>query len=51
MDEKSTTRLEQAKRWVAVGCQYIAYSVDYGIFLDACKGLRGQLHALTGDEA
>ncbi len=27
----------QAARWVALGCQYIAYSVDTGIFYKACR--------------
>lgn len=30
---------EQVKRWIAAGVQYIAYSVDYGIFLNAGKSL------------
>ena len=34
---------EQARRWIEAGCQYIAYSVDYGIFVDACKRLYGTL--------
>ena len=37
--------IEQARKWISAGCQYIAYSVDYGLFLDACKmtlkGLKG----------
>lgn len=30
---------EQVKRWVDAGIQYIAYMVDYGIFLNAAKTL------------
>jgi 4-hydroxy-2-oxoheptanedioate aldolase len=30
---------EQVRRWIEAGCQYIAYSVDYGIFLDAARKL------------
>ena len=37
----------QAKRWIEAGCQYIAYSVDYGIFVDACKNLNGILKKLS----
>ena len=38
--------LEQAKCWIEAGCQYIAYSVDYGIFVDACRILNKNLKAL-----
>lgn len=38
---------EQAKRWIEAGCQYIAYSVDYGIFVDACKNLCSVLNGLS----
>ena len=38
---------EQARRWIEAGCQYIAYSVDYGIFVDACKRLYGSLSEMT----
>jgi len=37
---------EQARRWIKAGCQYIAYSVDYGIFVDACKSLNRTLQSL-----
>ena len=40
---------EQAKRWIDAGCQYIAYSVDYGIFVDACKALNKELNGLKGE--
>lgn len=30
---------ENAQRWIDAGCQYIAYSVDVGIFSDACRGI------------
>jgi len=36
----------QAKRWVEAGVQYIAYSVDVGIFTDACRHLVTTLRAL-----
>lgn len=36
---------EQAVRWVKAGCQYIAYSVDYALFLDACSHLVADLHS------
>jgi len=36
----------QAKRWVEAGVQYIAYSVDVGIFTDACRNLVTTLKAL-----
>lgn len=38
---------EQAKRWIDAGCQYIAYSVDYGIFIEACKSLRLTLSSIV----
>jgi len=37
----------QAKRWIEAGCQYIAYSVDYGIFIDACRNLYGTLASIA----
>lgn len=37
---------EQVRRWVAAGCQYIAYSVDYGIFYSACKELRSKIASI-----
>ena len=40
---------EQAQRWIDAGCQYIAYSVDYGIFVDACKALNKELNGLKGE--
>lgn len=30
---------EQVKRWTEAGVQYIAYSVDVGIFTDACRSI------------
>ena len=39
--------IEQARRWVDAGCQYIAYSVDYGIFIDACRNLKGALASVV----
>lgn len=41
---------EQAKRWIEAGCQYIAYSVDYGIFMDACKGLYSNLSIIAKEQ-
>ena len=38
---------EQAKRWIEAGCQYIAYSVDYGIFYSACVELSRKLKELS----
>ena len=38
---------EQVKRWVEAGIQYIAYSVDYGIFLDAAKSVVRTLNELA----
>lgn len=38
---------EQVKRWVAAGCQYIAYSVDYAIFLNAAKMLHADLKRIS----
>jgi len=37
----------QAKLWCGVGVQYIAYSVDVGIYYEACKNL---LEALSGEK-
>lgn len=33
----------QAKKWMDAGVQYIAYSVDVGIFYQACKAIRESL--------
>ena len=38
--------VNEAKCWIEAGCQYIAYSVDYGIFVDACRILNKNLKAL-----
>lgn len=39
--------LEQAKRWIDAGCRYIAYSVDYGLFYNACKKQVDELRGLV----
>jgi len=39
--------VEQAARWVALGCQYIAYSVDTGLFYKACRETVQALKGLT----
>lgn len=38
--------IEQANRWISAGCQYIAYSVDVGIFSTACTKLASELNEL-----
>ena len=35
-----------AARWIAAGIRYISYSVDVGIFHDACSGIVKRLRAL-----
>ena len=42
-----TNTLDSASKWIKAGIQYISYSVDVGIFTDACKGLLAQLNALS----
>jgi len=37
--------LEIAMKWREAGVRYIAYSVDVGIFQDACKDLVQKLRA------
>lgn len=32
-------RIEDISQWKEAGVQYLSYSVDVGIFLDACKGI------------
>ena len=39
--------IEQARKWISAGCQYIAYSVDYGLFLDSCKDVVTNLRAVA----
>jgi 4-hydroxy-2-oxoheptanedioate aldolase len=34
---------EAARRWREAGVRYLAYSVDVGIFLQACRDLVGTL--------
>lgn len=38
-----TESVENAKKWNEIGVQYISYSVDVGILMDAFKGIYGQL--------
>ncbi len=38
--------LATAKRYKDLGVQYLAYSVDVGIFADACRKITGELRAL-----
>jgi 4-hydroxy-2-oxoheptanedioate aldolase len=38
--------IEQANRWISAGCQFIAYSVDVGIFSNACTKLVSKLNDL-----
>ncbi len=35
---------EAAERWLAAGGRYLSYSVDLGIFTEACRSLLGVLH-------
>ncbi len=37
----------QAKRWVEAGVQYIAYSVDVGIFTDACRSILATVKSIN----
>jgi 4-hydroxy-2-oxoheptanedioate aldolase len=39
--------LTQAQRWVAAGVQYIAYSVDVGLFYNACRETVTALRSLN----
>jgi 4-hydroxy-2-oxoheptanedioate aldolase len=36
---------EGARAWAALGVQYLCYSVDVGIFYEACKEIVGRLRA------
>jgi 4-hydroxy-2-oxoheptanedioate aldolase len=31
--------IEMAKKWVDLGVKYVSYSVDVGIFYDACRDI------------
>jgi len=35
--------VKAAKRWIQAGVQYISYSVDVGIFYEACRGIVSQV--------
>jgi 2-keto-3-deoxy-L-rhamnonate aldolase RhmA len=35
-----------ARRYKELGVQYLAYSVDVGIFADACRQIRDELRLL-----
>ena len=37
--------VKQAQKWMDAGVQYISYSVDVGIFYQACRQIRNQLEA------
>ena len=39
-----TKTIDSAKMWKNAGIQYISYSVDVGIFMNACKDLVKKLH-------
>ena len=39
--------LEDAKRWINLGVQYISFSVDVGIFYEACSGIVKSLKSLA----
>jgi len=39
--------LPQAQRWIAAGVQYIAYSVDLGLFYATCRDTVKSLRNLT----
>jgi len=41
-----TDTLESARKWKDAGIQYLSYSVDVGIFTDACKNLVSNLSRL-----
>ena len=41
-----TDTFESAKKWKDAGIQYLSYSVDVGIFTDACKNLVSSLSRL-----
>lgn len=36
--------MDAARHWMAAGVRYLSYSVDIGIFTDACRSLVTQLH-------
>jgi 4-hydroxy-2-oxoheptanedioate aldolase len=38
-----TDTFEQARVWRAAGVQYLSYSVDVGLFVDACRRVRGRV--------
>jgi 4-hydroxy-2-oxoheptanedioate aldolase len=38
--------IAMAKRYKELGVKYLAYSVDVGIFAEACKGINNDLRAL-----
>ena len=38
--------LANAEKWISAGVRYIAYSVDVGIFSDACRQLAGALRRI-----
>jgi 4-hydroxy-2-oxoheptanedioate aldolase len=40
--------LESAEKWIAAGVRYVSYSVDVGIFTDACRHLTGSLAQIAG---
>jgi len=39
----------QAQRWIGAGVQYIAYSVDVGLFYNVCRDTVGTLRKLTAN--
>jgi 4-hydroxy-2-oxoheptanedioate aldolase len=43
--------LESAERWIAAGVRYVAYSVDVGIFTDACRNLAVSLAQIAAHSA
>ena len=43
-----TDSARMMEMWMKAGVQYISYSVDVGIFHDACKSLTEKFHVLEG---
>ena len=38
-----TNTKEDASRWIKMGIRYVSYSVDTGIYYDACKNILNNL--------
>jgi len=42
--------VETAKKWTKIGVQYISFSVDVGIFYQACHRIVKELKNLLGKQ-